>query len=352
MKSLYLTLITPITAQTYLEKIQPQIPWSPDTYEIPEECLDNKDPICELLPNQYLELVGSYYCSKNVMKEALKLNFHERVSLDEELLAEIVELSPGSALEMWNVVNRTEDYIESYVEYLAYNETSLVLKDQGFTITPDDSQEPEPLSETKPTKETPESNQITDINPGHPTNSPEKQEPIPNPQTSMSRAQILLYIQTCENFNISSSIKPHQTSCTAQDVSLKHSKYHEVPKVVAYFRPLINKCCGPKIVKRIIPCRMDFYNILNRITDGESSHNQDFEANYINKIDGFHFGTTFLISLFLGILGWDRFILGHTWLGVFKMLSLGGLGVWWIIDLILLTIGWLYPDETSWNPFI
>ena len=38
----------------------------------------------------------------------------------------------------------------------------------------------------------------------------------------------------------------------------------------------------------------------------------------------------------LGHFGVDRFYLGYTWLGVVKLLTLGGCGVWWLIDLILI----------------
>lgn len=49
--------------------------------------------------------------------------------------------------------------------------------------------------------------------------------------------------------------------------------------------------------------------------------------------------STFILSWLLGWLGIDRFYLGHTGLGVIKLITLGGFGIWWLVDLILVGIG-------------
>lgn len=43
-----------------------------------------------------------------------------------------------------------------------------------------------------------------------------------------------------------------------------------------------------------------------------------------------------LMSIFFGTLGVDRFIMGHIWLGILKLITGGGFGVWWLIDVILI----------------
>jgi len=63
---------------------------------------------------------------------------------------------------------------------------------------------------------------------------------------------------------------------------------------------------------------------------------------------------TVWLSFFLGWLGVDRFIMGKVGTGILKLITFGGLGIWWLIDLIMImssykfkNIAWKFPKNKT-----
>jgi TM2 domain-containing membrane protein YozV len=43
-----------------------------------------------------------------------------------------------------------------------------------------------------------------------------------------------------------------------------------------------------------------------------------------------------VMSAVFGSLGVDRFIMGKIGTGILKLITFGGIGVWWLVDLVLI----------------
>lgn len=52
---------------------------------------------------------------------------------------------------------------------------------------------------------------------------------------------------------------------------------------------------------------------------------------------------TLVLSILVGQLGIDRFMMGQIGLGILKLITAGGCGVWWIIDIILIATKHEFP---------
>lgn len=79
---------------------------------------------------------------------------------------------------------------------------------------------------------------------------------------------------------------------------------------------------------------------------GRRSFYKRVDCNYSS---GFNWTTTLILSIVLGGFGVDRFYLGNWQEGIGKLFSFGGLGVWTLIDAILIAAGYLKPGDSRYS---
>ena len=121
----------------------------------------------------------------------------------------------------------------------------------------------------------------------------------------------------CENEK-----KNFTTNCTR----LTASKYSDLQTIKVQCRIFdYIECRGKRIFYMEVPC-----------------------IKYTDK----YFVSTLLYSIFLGLFAVDRCCIGHTGIGIGKLITLGGFGIWYMIDIILLILGVIKPaDNSTWIPF-
>jgi len=66
-----------------------------------------------------------------------------------------------------------------------------------------------------------------------------------------------------------------------------------------------------------------------------------------NWSGGHRWFTALLLSITLGGFGADRFYLGHWQEGIGKLFSFGGLGVWTLVDVVMIAIRYVGPEDGS-----
>lgn len=64
-------------------------------------------------------------------------------------------------------------------------------------------------------------------------------------------------------------------------------------------------------------------------------YSKERKGNLMVKTPKKSYLTALLLSIFVGGFGVDRFYVGHIGLGLAKLFTLGGCGVWYLIDIIL-----------------
>ncbi len=62
----------------------------------------------------------------------------------------------------------------------------------------------------------------------------------------------------------------------------------------------------------------------------------DSKWTMLQSIDYKNPTTTLIVSILVGYLGIDRFMIGDTGLGVLKLITCGGFGIWAIVDWFLI----------------
>jgi len=49
-----------------------------------------------------------------------------------------------------------------------------------------------------------------------------------------------------------------------------------------------------------------------------------------------------IVSIVFGTLGVDRFLMGKIGTGILKLITCGGFGIWWLVDVILIATKYEY----------
>lgn len=65
--------------------------------------------------------------------------------------------------------------------------------------------------------------------------------------------------------------------------------------------------------------------------------NKNFQSSFEDNSDRFFI--TLLLCWFLGLFGIHRFYTGHNTIGIIQLLTLGGFGIWTLIDFIIILTG-------------
>ena len=60
---------------------------------------------------------------------------------------------------------------------------------------------------------------------------------------------------------------------------------------------------------------------------------------------------TLVMSIVFGWLGVDRFMMKQVGIGILKLITFGGLFIWWIVDIILIATKYKYKNVKWVDPY-
>lgn len=87
-------------------------------------------------------------------------------------------------------------------------------------------------------------------------------------------------------------------------------------------------------------------DLLDRSKDGKGVVRLNSELEKRDKAVGSRkYIVALLLSLFVGTFGIDRFYMSLIGTGILKLVTAGGCGVWWLIDVILIATNQLKDGE-------
>ncbi|XP_057302020.1 TM2 domain-containing protein almondex-like [Hydractinia symbiolongicarpus] len=141
-------------------------------------------------------------------------------------------------------------------------------------------------------------------------------------------------------------------NCTVQEgVACKGERHFTVtiPCVYCYQLQTESYTCGPRAFCQATAS--DQKRVVTNCTVHARQHclgrRRFLKSFKCNWTSGYRWSTTLLLSITLGGFGVDRFYLGHWQEGLGKFFSFGGLGVWTLVDIVLVAVGYITPADGS-----
>uniref|UniRef100_A0A8C8WF84 TM2 domain-containing protein 3 n=1 Tax=Panthera leo TaxID=9689 RepID=A0A8C8WF84_PANLE len=144
---------------------------------------------------------------------------------------------------------------------------------------------------------------------------------------------------------------PSSTSCRAGDQDFKSQKNFVINMTCRFCwqLPETDYECSNSTSCMTVSCPRQRYTANCTVRDHiHCLGNRTFpKMLYCNWTGGYKWSTALALSITLGGFGADRFYLGQWREGLGKLFSFGGLGIWTLIDVLLIGVGYVGPADGS-----